>query len=655
VSAWLWRADELAPAVAIIEDRMSELSQANYPASLKTPLGDNVLVLRSFSGDEVLGQPFEFHVDALSEQENIDFDKALGQACTIKLKSYEQKERFFCGILTHARWVGSEIGGKQGYFRYRLVLRPWFWLLAHRADCRIFLKKKVTDIIEKVFKDAGFSSGTDFKFSTQEKYQEIEYCVQYRETDFAFVSRLMEQYGIYYYFEHQDGEHKMILADCKGSHSKIKDLPTVKYNVQTEGYARAEQHVHSWISERRFCTGKFRFDDYNYLTPKVLKASKDASEKYQRSKFEVFDYPGKYDEQDNGDLFAKVRLEAEQALDHRRSASGDAPSIFAGGLIEVEKYPASDKSPDHLVIRASHQYGTQFYGPSQGADGPAYHGNYEFLPSDRPFRSLPLTAKPRIHGIQTAKVVAEKKEDQEEISTDKYGRIWVQFYWDREPQNSCAIRVSQPWAGKRWGQQFIPRVGMEVVVEFLEGDPDRPLVTGCVYNGENEHPYRPLPDSKTQSGVKSDSSRGHNGYNEFMFEDSKDGELIRMHAQKDHDVTVRNSETWTIGEACTGGASRTTTLENGNDSLTIKKGDQSVDISLGGQSTQARSSIETVSHTQVTHAVISESLTSQTLDAGGVTLIAPEVVKINAPMVLITGNLFVAGGIFMGPMCTPVT
>jgi type VI secretion system secreted protein VgrG len=637
---------------------MGQLSQANYPAALKTPLGDDVLVLRSFSGNEVLGQPFEFQIDALSEQENINFDKAIGQACTIKLKTYEQKERFFCGILTSAQWVGAEVGGQQDYCRYRLVLRPWFWLLAHRADCRIFLDKTVKDIIEKVFTDAGFSSGTDFKFRTTGNYEKIKYCVQYRETDFAFVSRLMEQYGIYYYFEHQDGQHTMVLADSRASHSAVKDLPQVKYHFQTVAYRRVEQQINSWTSERQFCTGKIEYNDYDYLKPpKRLRASKEASETYTRSRFEVYDYPGKYDEQDKGERFAQYRLEAEQAMDRRRTADGEAPSLFAGGLVSVEKHPSSAENIEYLVVRASHGYGAQRYGTDQSADAPGYQGNYELLPSDRTFRSLPQTPKPRIHGIQTAKVVAKKGEDSEEISTDEHGHIWVQFYWDREPQKSCPIRVSQSWASKQWGEQFIPRIGMEVVIEFLEGDPDRPLVTGCVYNGDNKHPYT-LPDDKTQSGLKSDSSKGHNGYNEFMFEDKKGEELVRMHAQKDHDVTVRNSETWTIGEAFTppqGQASRTTTLENGDDSLTIKKGSRSIDISLGGQSTHALSSIETVSDMKVSDAVISESLTSETLNMMGITLKAPVIVEIDAPFVIIKGNLWVQGGIVMGPACMPVS
>jgi type VI secretion system secreted protein VgrG len=637
---------------------MGQLNQANHLGALKTPLGDDVLVLKSFSGDEELGQSFEFHIEALSEQENIDFDKALGQACTIRLKTYEQKQRFFCGILTNAQWIGSEVGAQQNYFQYRLVLRSWFWLLLHRANCQIFLDKNVKDIIQKVFTDAGFSSGTDFKFRTTGNYDKIKYCVQYRESDFAFVSRLMEQYGIYYYFEHQDGQHTMVLADSRASHSAVKDLPQVKYHFQTQAYRRVEQQIDSWISDRRFCTGKIEFNDYDYLKPpKQLRASKEASENYTRSRFEVYDYPGKYDEQDKGKQLAQFRLEAEQCTDRRRSAGGDAPSLFAGGLVRLEKHPASDENKEYLVVRASHSYGVQFYGSAQAPDVAGYHGDYQFLPTDRPFRSLPVTPKPRICGIQTAKVVAKKGEDGEEISTDEHGHIWVQFYWDREPQKSCPIRVSQSWASKQWGEQFIPRIGMEVVIEFLEGDPDRPLVTGCVYNGDNKVPYE-LPDHKTQSGLKSDSSKGHNGYNEFMFEDKKGDELVRMHAQRDHDVTVRNSETWTIGEAFTppqGSASRTTTLENGDDSLTIKKGSRSVEISLGGQSTHALSSISTASDLQIGHAVGPGSgLTSQTLMIPGIFMKALALVEIDAPMVIIKGALWVQGGIVMGPPSGPI-
>jgi type VI secretion system secreted protein VgrG len=628
---------------------MGQLGQANRAAALKTAIGDDVLVIKSFSGYEGLGEPFEIQIEALSKQENIDFDKLLGQACSITLNTYERKQRFFCGVLTNARWVGSEVGDQQTYSVYRMVLRPWFWLLNHTANCRIFLDNTVKEIIEQVFTDFGFSSGTDFKFRTTGNYDKIKYCVQYRESDFAFVSRLMEQYGIYYYFEHKDKRHTMVLADSRASHSPVEDLPKVNYHAQLVGYRRVEQQIDSWVSDRRFCTGKFELNDYDYLKPpKKLRASKETSELYVRSRWEVYDYPGKYEDQDKGEQFAQFRLEAEQALDRRRNAGGDAPSLFAGGLVTLEKHPTSAENKEYLIVRASHHFGNQSYGSSAEGDEPGYNGTYELLPSDRPFRTVPLTPKPRIHGIQTAKVVAKKGEDKEEISTDEHGHIWVQFYWDREPKKSCPIRVAQSWASKQWGEQFIPRIGMEVVVEFLEGDPDRPLVTGCVYNGDNKVPYA-LPDHKTQSGLKSDSSKGHNGYNEFMFEDKKSHELIRMHAQKDHEVTVRNSEKWTIGN------DRKTTIEDGDDSLTLEKGNRNVEVSSGSHSTWATKEITVTSNAQVNHEVITNSVTSQTMSTASIIMRAPMMVIIDAPMVLIKGNLQVAGGIVFGPMCKPVT
>jgi type VI secretion system secreted protein VgrG len=565
--------------ILMAADLKGNLSQAGRMAILKTPLGDDTLVLTSFSGAEALGELFEFQIDALSEQENVNFDQALGRSCTIKLKTYEQKERLFCGILIHAQWIGRD----QEYFAYRLVLRPWFWTLAHRANCRIFLDKDIKEIIESVFEDAGFSNGTDFKLPGG-SYDKIEYCVQYRETDFAFVSRLMEQYGIYYFFEHHDDQHKMVLADSRSSHSTIPELPKVRFNTKVAGYNRQEQNIYSWTSDRRFRTGKISFKDYDYLKPpKNLLVNKEGTENYNKAKFEVYDYPGKYDDRDKGEKFAQFRLEAEQTSDHRRKAEGDAPSLFAGGLVTLEEHPTSAENQQYLVVRASHWFGKQDYGSTTDQQPVGYSGTYEFQPADRPFRSLPLTPKPRIHGIQTAKVVTKKGEDGEEISTDEHGRIWVKFHWDREPQKTCPIRVAQVWAGKEWGGQFVPRVNMEVVVQFLEGDPDRPLVTGCVFNGDNKYPYK-LPDNKTQSGVKSDSSKGHSGYNEFMFEDKKDGEFIRMHAQKDYNVTILNTETVTIGEKYTDGKiSRSTTLIKGSDDLVIQEGNQSLDIVKGSQ------------------------------------------------------------------------
>jgi type VI secretion system secreted protein VgrG len=269
---------------------------------------------------------------------------------------------------------------------------------------------------------------------------------------------------------------------------------------------------------------------------------------------------------------------------------------------------------------------------------------------------LPLTPKPRIYGIQTAKVVTKKGEDGEEISTDEHGRIWVKFFWDREPQKTCPIRVAQVWAGKQWGGQFIPRVDMEVVVEFLEGDPDRPLVTGCVFNGDNKYPYD-LPGNKTQSGFRSDSSKGHNGYNELMFEDKKGSEDIRMHGQKDHHVTILNSEAWDIGQNFMppkGSPSRATTLENGDDQLTIQMGDQTISIPMGSQTTTAMLTItHTVGMTTVTLTPASKTDESPVFNRTAETVIndtAGAVINITAPLINLNGVVLIDG---MVPMLLP--
>ena len=441
----------------------------------------------------------------------------------------------------------------------------------------------------------------------------------------------MELYGIYYFFEPSDGKHTLVMADSRSSHKPIPDLSTVPFYPMSGRELRTEQHLYQWAADRCFRTGKVQFNDYDYLQPKKnLQAPKEASEKYTHSKLEVYDYPGKYDEKEKGEKLAQFRLEAEQALDHRRVIGGDAASIYPGGLVTVEKHPTSSENQEYLIVRASTASRPSIIvtGQAGRAQDQVYYGSYEFQPSDRPFRILPLTPKPRIYGIQTAKVVGKKGEDSEEISTDEYGRIWVQFFWDREPQKTCPIRVAQVWASKQWGGQFIPRIGMEVVVEFLEGDPDRPLVVGCVYNGDNKYPYT-LPDNKTQSGLKSNSSKGHDGYNEFMFEDKKGSEDIRMHAEKDHDVTIKDTQTFTIGEAFTGhkgSYSRDWTLKQGDDHLEITAGKQDVHIAK-------------TQNINVDNDITIVSLTSITLKVGSNTVVVDQAgVHITAITIDLKGN-----------------
>ncbi|MGF9759331.1 type VI secretion system tip protein TssI/VgrG [Microvirga sp. 0TCS3.31] len=522
---------------------MTTLRQDKRIASLETPLGSEVLVLTQFEGAEGLSELFEYRVDALSEEENIDFDKALGRNCSVLYRSYDGAERYFNGVLVEAQWVGA----KDTHYAYKLVLRPWLWLLSFKTNCRLYSKKTAPDIIKKVFSDAGFN---DFRLHLSADYPEMEYCAQYRETDLIFISRLMEQYGIYHYFEHTRDKHTLVLADAKSSHAAIPGPGTIAF-IQLAGKDRRDrEHIYGWTSERRLRAGKVALNDYDFLQPSAsLLSQAQASEKYSRSGFEIYDYPGKYPrnqpearkKRSDGDWFSKIRLEAEQAADQRRHAAGDAVSLFPGGLISLEQHPSAAENGEHLVVRATHTFGTQYYrsGVSE-VSSDVYHGRYELQRSDRPFRAPLVTPKPVIHGVQTALVVGPPGN---EIYTDKYGRIKVQFHWDREgtrdEKSSCWIRVAQTVAGRRWGSFQLPRIGQEVVVAFLEGDPDRPLVTGCVYNAE-QMPPNELPGGGMITGFKTNSTKGGGGSNSLLADDTKGKELMALHAQYDMDATIRN-------------------------------------------------------------------------------------------------------------------
>ena len=617
-----------------------QLTQDTRIGEFRTPLGKDTLVLTRFDGVEGLSELFEYRIEAVSLKEDIDFDGAIGQNCSVTLKTYGS-ERHFNGVLVEAQWLGM----KDVYYAYRLVLRPQFWLLSRTADCRIFSNKKAPDIIREVLNDFGI----DNKFALQGSFPELEYCVQYRETHLAFISRLMEQHGIYYFFKHTTDKHTMHLANGKSSHEPVPGHASTPFVPLAGDDRRDREHIYHWSSERRFRTGKVEFNDYDFKQPgKKLLADTKASEKYTKSDLKFYDHPGKYTERDVGETYTKIQLEAEQSLDHRRHATGDAASLFPGGLTKLEKHSKDSENEQYLIVRAQHSFVSEFY--RTGADvapGQVYYGNYEFQKSDRPFRAQIVTPKPQVLSMHTAKVAGK---DGEEIDTDEYGRIRVNFYWDQRKEFSRWMRVAHMWASKQWGTQFIPRVGMEVVVAYEEGDPDFPLVVGAVYNGDNKHPYK-LPDNKTQSGFKSNSSKGGNGYNEFMFEDLKGSELIRMHAQKDYDVTVHHVETRKIGEDGVAGASRDTTLLTGDDVLKVATGNQNVTVAMSVTEKYGISQSTTVGASQSTTVGGPISITSAaliTLTCGASSIVmTPASITITSPTVQILGsaNVLISGPI----------
>lgn len=564
----------------------AELRQSQRLASLTTPAGKDEFALLKFEAEEGLSELFTYKIDVTSKTENADLESIIGEKCHVNMTLLNDEDRIFNGILVDAQWLGRS----DDLHLYRFVLKPWLWLLSQRTDCRIFRNKTPLDIISAIFKKEGKASFDD---RVSEKPAEIEYCVQYRETDLDFVLRLMEQYGIYYYFKHTDANHTLILSDSKSAHDPVKAAaePTFKgakpaypFIPKTNAMQRHIEHITHWSTMRRLRTGKVELRDYDFKESTSDLTSR-AEEGFQKSKtYESFDYPGSYAKRNDGEHFAKVRAQSVQAHDDRRYATGEAPSLHPGALMTFADHPTGSENVEYLVVRATHAYGVQSYRSAARADDAIYHGSYELQKSERRFRAPIITPKPVIYGPHTAKVVGEKNKGEEgDIDVDEYGCIFVRFHWDREDEStSRRVRVAQLWSGKNWGGQIIPRIGQEVVVEFLEGNPDQPLVTGTVVNDQHMPPYE-LPSNKTQSGLKSESTGGagiSGTYNEIMFEDKADHEVLGLRAEKDHKSVIRNIETREIGEAFVGNVfSRETTLLKGSDKLDIQRGKLDVEAS----------------------------------------------------------------------------
>ncbi len=509
---------------------LGQLKQATRIAELKSVFGQDEISFVTVECEETLSADFDINLEVISQREDLDFDQAIATHMTIELRTNNGDKRYFDGLLTDAKWLGH----RNAYYVYKLTLKPWFWLLTKNANCRIFKDMSAPDIISAVLGEHDFA---DYRKNLTESYDPIHYCVQYRESDYDFCCRLMEEFGISYFFEHEDGKHTMVLADAKSSYGPIVGDSSVPYYPITEDHKRREEHLHHWVPSRKFRTGKFAVNDYDFEKPSAsLEADRDAGSAYRAGALENYDYPGRYTEKDKGSKFSNIRLEAEQAADKRIEAAGEVPRLFPGGLFSLIEHAHGPQNKEYLVVRAHHRIVAENYRSGGDAREEAYTGTYEVLASEIPFRTPATTRKPRIPGPQTAKVVG-----QGEIDVDEYGQIMVEFHWDRDKTQSRRVRVAQVWSGKNWGGIYIPRVGQEVIVQFLEGDPDQPIVVGTVYNAENMPPYS-LPAEKNKAGIKSDSTTGGGGYNEFVLDDSKGQELIGVHAEKDMDTVIENNE-----------------------------------------------------------------------------------------------------------------
>ena len=512
-------------------------TQENRLIAIGTPLGKDALLLQGFSGHEGISRLFSFHLDLLSLKDSISFRDIVGQNVTIEIRLANNGLRYLNGFVSRFAQSGSE----ERFTHYQMEVVPWLWFLTRNADCRIFQNKSIPDIIQQVFKDRGFQ---DFKPSLTGTYEPREYCVQYRETDFNFVSRLMEQYGIFYFFQHENGKHTLVLADSPGAYQPCPGQPSARYELVAGGLD-AEDTVTAWQMEQELRTGKYSLTDYNFETPStsLLSGEPTVAKVGKNSDYEIYDYPGEYLKHSQGDTLTKIRMQEEEVGHLVVSGSGVCRAFRSGYKFDLKDHYRADMNDSYLLTEVQHVASVgASYTSAEGGSGEHYSNHFTCIPSSVPFRPARITPKPFVQGPQTALVVGKSGE---EIWVDKYGRVKVQFYWDRkgkkDENSSCWIRVSQNWAGKNWGAMWIPRMGQEVIVDFLEGDPDRPLITGRVYNAEQIVPY-PLPANQTVSTLKSRSSKGGGSanYNEIRFEDKKGSEQIFVNAEKDMDQRVEN-------------------------------------------------------------------------------------------------------------------
>jgi type VI secretion system secreted protein VgrG len=568
-------------------DRLSEKQLMTHAITVSSDIDSSLLFVR-MTATEALGRLFSYEVNLLSESATVKLRKLLGKPMTVTLKTDEGVTRHFNGIVSEAEQTGFETISKVRFTAYRVVLVPKPWLLTRKVDCRIYTEMDVPAIIKSVLGEVGYA---DVKASLSGNYPKRDYCVQYRESCFNFISRLMEQEGIYYYFTHSSSTHTMVLADALGAHAAVSGFESIPYCPPVEHGKRNAASISQWRSSENVRSLKCQLADYDPLNPKTdLLGSEnidDGSSYHGVSGLDAFDYPGLHITAAEGRRYAQVKVEAYNVPHMGFNGETNAFGLACGALFKLKDFPLGDLNQEYLVAGSRIVLSDPGYHAGAEKGDEPFVCSFEAISSKQPFRTMPRASKTLVAGLQTAVVCGSSTD--EDIAVDKYGRVQVTFHWNKtdkpNAKSSCPVRVASPWAGKAWGAVSIPRVGQEVVVSFLEGDPDRPLIIGSVYNADNMPPYS-LPDNKTQSGIKSRSlSGGADDANELRFEDKKGKEQFFIHAQKDmleevehdHTVTIDNDETVTIKH------DQTETIDNDR-KITVKHDDK-LDVTANATST----------------------------------------------------------------------
>jgi type VI secretion system secreted protein VgrG len=510
---------------------MGQITQENrFIAITDFSLGKDTFIITSISGTEHISGLFEYELELYSSNHRISPDKIVGKSATVTIQN--EHKRCFNGVISS--FTFGEVG-PHNYRRYRMTMVPWLWLLTKTQNCRIFQEKTTKQIVTEVFSALEF---VDFEFKAAGG-KTREYCVQYHESDFNFVSRLLEEEGIAYYFRHSENKHTLVLVDQSNAYEEVAET-----NLEYSKGNMPNTQIKRWEHIYKFKKGKWTLNDYNFMEPqKNLRSSTKSSKTFTNNgAYEHYEYAALYDYASGADL-VKIRLEAEETLRDVVEGASDCSSFYAGGKFKLAKHDTAAEKNSYILIGVRHfAADASFFSGQEGQ--PEYSNEFICIPANVHFRPQPLHEKPLMKGPQSAIVVGPPGE---EIYIDKQCRIKVKFYWDRTENNgnnTCFIRVVQSWAGNQWGTSFIPRIDQEVIVNFLDGDPDRPLVTGCVYNGWN----KPVYESGTQSGIKTRSTKGGTpqNFNELRFEDKKGSEQIYLHAEKDFDTHVENNQKLTV-------------------------------------------------------------------------------------------------------------
>jgi type VI secretion system secreted protein VgrG len=619
------------------------ITQANREVDVSTELGANVLLFDRMSGSEQLGRLSEYRVQLLSTRPDIKIADVLGKPMGVHLDLPAGGIRHFGGVVTRF----ASCGWKGSLCRYEAVVHPWLWLLTRSSNCRIFQDKSVVDIVKAVCGDACYGGLVELDAGALSgTYSPLPYCVQYRETDFAFVCRLLETAGIYFYFSHEESKHTMVLADSYGAHSTISGYATVEYSGEAGRRIVDQEAVYGWEASGTIQSSSYVLNDFDFEKAASsnsggLRVKSTIAAAFSQQAYEMYDYPGGYVAAGDGTALARGRMEALHGQCEEIRADTNARGLYPGGLFALKEHPRSDQNREYLVTSARYEIVGDDY--STGGNSPCdVQCGFTAIGKEHSYRAAHSYAKPVVRGPQTAMVVGKAGE---EIWTDKYGRVKLQFHWDRDGKedenSSCWVRVAQGWAGKGWGAMFLPRIGMEVIVSFLEGDPDRPLVTGCVYNSDAMPPYD-LPAEQTKSTIKTNTSKGGGGYNEIRLEDKKDAEEIFVQAEKDYNRVVKNNDTLKVGFE---------KADKGDQTISIKN-DQSLDV--GGNQTVAITGDQKVT---VSKTIVIEATTSIELKVGGSSIkIEPAKVTVKSPEIMVESdtNTTVKAGAMMQIKATGV-